>query len=180
MFSEGTRISSVSNVTEEEIEKRAVEQVDQARALVIVNYPVRDLDRLITFYKVAQQTGRQLVVSLKQAYFKSFQSKQYPNIGDVLIYQPRRGWGLIDDESFACVENEWMCTSQMDSSHSLRDYRKWERDFLVRDNIIRYKDLQKDPENYLFRSDFFELKELIDIKPEDAVYIKSSTEPFDE
>ncbi len=90
------------------------------------------------------------------------------------------GWGLIDDESFACVENEWMCTSQMDSSHSLRDYRKWERDFLVRDNIIRYKDLQKDPENYLFRSDFFELKELIDIKPEDAVYIKSSTEPFDE
>ncbi len=39
MFSEGTRISSVSNVTEEEIEKRAVEQVDQARALVIVNYP---------------------------------------------------------------------------------------------------------------------------------------------
>lgn len=181
MFSEGTRISSVSNVTEEEIEKRAVEQVDQARALVIVNYPVRDLDRLITFYKVAQQTGRQLVVSLKQAYILNlFQSKQYPNIGDVLIYQPRRGWGLIDDESFACVENEWMCTSQMDSSHSLRDYRKWERDFLVRDNIIRYKDLQKDPENYLFRSDFFELKELIDIKPEDAVYIKSSTEPFDE
>ncbi len=33
---------------------------------------------------------------------------------------------------------------------------------------------------FIFRCDFFELKELIDIKPENGIYIKSSTEPFDD
>jgi ribonuclease J len=61
-----------------------------------------------------------------------------------------------------------------------RDYRKWERDYLDWDNTINYQDLQKQPKDYIFRCDFFELKELIDIKPEDGVYIKSSTEPFED
>jgi ribonuclease J len=180
MLSEGTRIKSEHNITEDEIEERAIKQVDLARNLVIVNYPVRDLDRLITFYRVAQHTNRQLVVSLKQAYILNlFQGQGYPDVSDILIYKPRRGWGLIDNKSFACVEDEWLCTSDIDPQQSIRDYHNWEREFLERDNIIKYQELQREPESYIFRSDFFELKELIDIKPKDAVYIKSSTEPFD-
>jgi len=78
------------------------------------------------------------------------------------------------------VENEWLCASDIESSQCLRDYKKWERELLERDNVLTYQDLQKDPEEYIFRCDFFELKELIDIKPADGIYIKSSTEPFDE
>ncbi|MDD1774470.1 MAG: MBL fold metallo-hydrolase [Methanobacterium sp.] len=181
MLSEGTRIKSDTNITEADIEKRAVEEINKAKDLVIVNYPVRDLDRLVTFYNVARQTDRELVVSLKQAYILNlFSGQGYPEVKDVMVYQPRRGWGLIDDDSFACVGNEWLCTSDIDSDQSLRDYKTWERDFLDRDNTINYKFLREDPAEYLFRCDFFELKELIDVKPEDAVYIKSSTEPFDE
>lgn len=180
MLSEGTRINSENNITEDQIEERAIKQVDEARNLIIVNYPVRDLDRLLTFYNVASQTNRQLVVSLKQAYILNlFQGRGYPNMEDVLIYKPRRGWGLIDDNSFACVEDEWCCTSDIEPEQSIRDYRTWERDILDDGNIINYKDLNNNPDHYIFRSDFFELKELIDIKPVDAVYIKSSTEPFD-
>ena len=47
-------------------------------------------------------------------------------------------------------------------------------------NTINYKDLQEEPEKFIFRCDFFELKELIDIKPENGIYIRSVTEPFDE
>ncbi|MCE5214937.1 MAG: MBL fold metallo-hydrolase [Methanobacterium sp.] len=181
MLSEGTRINRTNNITEADIERKAVEEVSKSQGLVLVNYPLRDLDRLITFYNVAQKTDRKLVVSLKQAYILNlFQGQEYPDIDDVIIYKPRRGWGLIDDKSYACVEDEWLCTSDIDPLQIHRDYKKWERDFLDADNIINYRDLQEEPGEYLFRCDFFELKELIDIKPADAVYIKSSTEPFDD
>ena len=73
--------------------------VNDANGLVVVNFPVRDLDRLITFYKVAQDTDRQLVVSLKQAYILNlFSGQGYPEIDDVMIYQPRKGWGLVDED----------------------------------------------------------------------------------
>jgi ribonuclease J len=58
------------------------------------------------------------VVSLKQAYILNlFSGQGYPEIKDVLVYQPKRGWGLIDDNSYACVENEWLCTSDIDPAH---------------------------------------------------------------
>lgn len=181
MLSEGTRIKSTHNTSEEDIERSAIDEVNRSKGLVMVNYPMRDLDRMVTFYNVARQTDRELVVSLKQAYILDlFRGHEYPEIVDVMIYQPRRGWGLVDDGSFACLDDRWLCSSDLDPSQCMRDYKKWERDLLDRDNIVNYRDLQVDPENYIFRCDFFELKELIDIKPEDAVYIKSSTEPFDD
>ncbi len=48
MISEGTRIDNTSNVSED-IEKRAVNEIASCRGLVVVNYPIRDLDRLVTF-----------------------------------------------------------------------------------------------------------------------------------
>jgi ribonuclease J len=181
MISEGTRINRYENITEIDIEENAVENVSNSKGLVVVNFPVRDLDRLITFYKVAQDTDRQLVVSLKQAYILNlFTGQGYPEIEDVMIYQPRKGWGLVGNDHFACLDYEWICTPEIDSKQVMRDYKTWERDYLDWPNTINYKDLQEDPEDYIFRCDFFELKELIDIKPEKGIYIKSSTEPFDE
>ncbi|MBI4813018.1 MAG: MBL fold metallo-hydrolase [Methanobacterium sp.] len=183
MISEGTRIDSERNITEADIEERAVRVVDRCKGLVVVNYPVRDLDRLLTFYKVAEDTGRKLVVSLKQAYILNLFNEintEYPDLSDVIIYKPRKGWGLLGEDSFACVDDEWLCASDIDSSQCLRDYKKWERELLENDNVLTYHDLREDPGDYIFRCDFFELKELIDIKPENGVYIKSSTEPFDE
>lgn len=183
MISEGTRIDSEENVNEGDIEKRAVNVVNDCKGLVVVNYPVRDLDRLLTFFKVAQDTDRRLVVSLKQAYIlKLFQDtdNDYPKLSEVMIYKPRKGWGLVGDDCYACFESEWLCANDIEPSESLRDYKKWEREFLMEDNILTFKDLQEDPQDYIFRCDFFELKELIDIKPSEGIYIKSSTEPFDE
>ena len=181
MISEGTRINRYENITEQDIEENAVDKVRNSEGLVVVNFPVRDLDRLITFYKVGQDTDRKLVVSLKQAYILNlFSGQGYPEIDDVIIYQPRKGWGLVDEDRFACFGNEWICNPEIDPNQVMKDYKKWERDYLNWDNTIIYKDLQENPEDYIFRCDFFELKELIDIKPEKGIYIKSSTEPFDE
>jgi ribonuclease J len=181
LLCEGTRISSTGNTSEEEIQKKAEEVVNNFSGLVVVNYPVRDLDRLVTFYQVAKDTGRQLVVSLKQAYILDlFRGRGYPELEDVLVYQPKRGWGLVSEDTYACVDEEWLCTSDLDPELVKKDYKTWERDFLDMDNTINYRDLQENPEEYIFRCDFFELKELIDIKPQQGIYLKSMTEPFDD
>ncbi|MDD3985078.1 MAG: MBL fold metallo-hydrolase [Methanobacterium sp.] len=181
MISEGIRIDSSSTEAEEDIEIKAKTLIAGFNGLVIVNFPVRDLDRLLTFYKVAKETDRILVVNLKQAYMlKLFSGKGYPELQDVGVYIPRRGWGLISDDSFVCWDGEWLCGSQIDESQRCSDFKNWEREFIEGDNTVNYIDLQENPEKYLFRCDFFELKELIDVKPEKAIYIKSVTEPFDD
>jgi ribonuclease J len=181
LISEGTRIDSQSTETEKDIEIKAKKLIAGFDGLVIVNFPVRDLDRLLTFYNVAKDNDRTLVVNLKQAYLlKLFSGKGYPELNDVGVYLPRRGWGLIADDSFVCIDGEWLCGSEIDPSHRSSDYKNWEKEFIEGGNSVNYMDLREEPENYIFRCDSFELKELIDVKPEKAVFIKSVTEPFDE
>jgi ribonuclease J len=180
MITEGTRIDNQVTETEEDIEIKAKNLISDFKGLVIVNFPVRDLDRLLTFYKVAKDNDRTLVVNLKQAYLlKLFSGREYPELADVGVYIPRRGWGLIGDDSFVCFDGEWLCGKQIDPSHRSSDYKNWEKEFIDGGNALNYKDIHEEPEKYIFRCDFFELKELIDIKPENSLYIKSVTEPFD-
>jgi ribonuclease J len=181
LLCEGTRINSTGNTREEDIQRKAEDVVNDFRGLVVVNYPVRDLDRLVTFHQVAGNTDRQLVVSLKQAYIlELFQGRGYPELDDILVYQPKKGWGMVSEDTYACRDDEWVCTTDLDPELTQRDYKIWERQFLDQDYTINYRDLQENPDDYIFRCDFFELKELIDIKPEKGIYLKSMTEPFDE
>jgi len=181
MITEGTRIDSPSTKTEEDIEFEAKNLIADFKGLVIVNFPVRDLDRLLTFYNVAKDSERTLVVNLKQAYLlKLFSGRGYPELDDVDVYIPKRGWGLIGDGSYACIEGDWEKCLDIESALKISDYKNWEKEFVQGDNVVNYCDLRDDPSNYLFRCDSFELKELIDIKPVESIYIKSVTEPFDE
>ena len=181
LISEGTRIDNPSTETEEDIEINAKNLISNFKGLVIVNFPIRDIDRLLTFYKVARDTDRTLVVNLKQAYLlKLFSGRDYPELEDVEVYIPKRGWGLIGKDSFVCYDGEWLCSSDIDPNHKSSDYKNWEKEFIESGNAINYKDIQEEPHKYIFRCDFFELKELIDIKPVNSIYIKSVTEPFDE
>ena len=43
----------------------------KTRGLAVVDFPLRDPDRMQSFYQVAQQTDRALVINLKQAYFSN-------------------------------------------------------------------------------------------------------------
>lgn len=181
MITEGTRIDSPTSETEEDIEIRAKNLIDGFNGLVIVNFPIRDLDRLLTFYKVAKESDRTLVVNLKQAYLlKLFSGREYPELDDIGVYVPKKGWGLIGNESFVCYDGDWLCGPDIDQTHKTSDYKKWEKEFIEGGNTVNYADIKEEPYKYIFRCDFFELKELIDIKPLNAIYIKSVTEPFDE
>ena len=91
MISEDTRIDNPSTETEEDIEINAKNLISNFKELVIVNFPIRDIDCLLTFYKVAKDTDRTLVVNLKQAYLlKLFSGRDYPELEDVEVYIPKQ------------------------------------------------------------------------------------------
>jgi ribonuclease J len=181
IITEGTRIERDSNTTEEDIEKRAMDLSLSHKGLIIVNYPIRDLDRFYTFYNAAKESDRTMVVNTKEAFLlNEFAGLGYPEIDDVAVYKGRKSWGLAGGESHVCFDGEWMPSNQLDEEYVTADYRGWEKDYISWDNNITYKDLQENPGDYMFQCDFFEFKELIDIKPENAIYIKSKTEPFND
>ncbi|MDR3291115.1 MAG: hypothetical protein LBT10_03100 [Methanobrevibacter sp.] len=103
---------------------------------------------------------------------KSIEKDKYPNLKDssLTVYFPRKKQGLISAEHYVCYEGDWKVID-FDDEEVKKEYEIWEREFLKEDNVITYKDLKEDGEKYIFRCDFFELKELIDIKPGNGMYI---------
>jgi len=188
MLCEGTRINETSIGTEEDIEDKATKLIIDHKGLAIVNYPIRDLDRLITFYNVAKNTDRVLVINSKQAYMlkllaeeKVGEKNKYPNLKDpqIAVYFPRKKQGLISGEHYVCFDGDWKILDS-DDEEVKKDYETWEREFLEEEDLITYKELKENPHKYLFRCDFFELNQLIDINPQNGLYIHSLTEPFNE
>ncbi|HXG73658.1 MAG TPA: MBL fold metallo-hydrolase [Candidatus Nitrosotenuis sp.] len=175
---EGTRIEHSSSPTEFDVEKDIKDVVNSTESLVVVSYPTRDLDRLLSFYLAAKQTNRTLVIDLKQAYLlKLFdQSKRYkgmypsPSDPSISVYVPRKSWGLIDKDSKYWTEKQ-----------ILNDYDVWEREFIGKSNSVDYRDVSSRQREYMFYCSDFKLQELIDVRPkEGSSYIRSSTEPFDD
>ena len=76
----------------EDVLNRATKVVSNCKKLVLVNFPIRDTDRLKTFYDVAVKNDRKLVVSLKQAYLlKLLEGKvDVPSVDDknIRIFVP--------------------------------------------------------------------------------------------
>ena len=92
--------------TEFDVEQGSTKIINDTEQLVICGYPIRDLDRLMSFYLAAKNTNRFLVIDLKQAYLlKLFAgsanfSNMYPRPDDahIKIFLPRGSWGLIDKD----------------------------------------------------------------------------------
>jgi ribonuclease J len=169
MISEGTRIDSDKTETEKDVYDEVNSFSKNSKSLVIANYPVRDTDRMTTFFNAAKDNGRRLIVSMRQAYLlKVFgeSAQDAPKLEDVSIYIPRKTWGLI--------------TEEVDHNLALDDYEEWEQEFIGMPNALTCDDINQNQDKYIWRCDFFELKEFLDVKPDpSSKFIWSATEPFD-
>jgi ribonuclease J len=178
MLCEGTRVAETSSTTEYDVESQVSEIIKNTKNLVVCGYPVRDLDRLLSFYLAAKKTGRYLVVDMKQAYLlKLFDSSttlkgQYPSPRDpnLKIYIPKGSWGLLDKD-----------LEKFSQRQLVMDYDGWQQEFLDYPNVVDYRDVLKNQKDFVFYCSDYKLQELIDVKPkEGSSYIRSLTEPFDE
>jgi ribonuclease J len=168
---EGTRVDETSSRKESEVEDEICDISSKANGLSVCNWPIRDTDRMLSFLNAAKKLDKKLAISLKQAYLLEQLSlcadTIAPRIDDdnIELYANRKSWGVIGDTNWCQkMQNE--------------DYDTWERAYL--DRAICHKDLRDNQKDYLLFCGNFDLKELIDIKPEEgSVYIKSVCEPFD-
>lgn len=177
LLCEGTRIDKKSSLTEFDVEEKVKDIVNDTKELVICGYPIRDLDRLQSFYLAAKATGRDLVIEPKQAYLLNLFNASpnlkglYPSATDkhIKIYMPKGEWGLVDKDISIYTKK------LLDE-----DYKVWAREFLDYENKVDYHDVSNKQSELMFTLSDFKLQELIDIKPsEGSSYVRSLTEPFD-
>ena len=172
VISEGTNIGEPITFGELDLQQALFPLVESVTGLVIVNFPVRDLDRMRSFIEVAKQTDRMLVVSMRQAYTLRILAENgvsnIPRVEEIGIFIPKKGWGILNDVNYP-IEIQ------------MQDYQSWENEYIEHDNSVTAADLSENPDKYIFRCDFSELKYLFDIQPpEGSIYVRSVTEPVDE
>jgi len=167
---EGTRIDEESSMKEKDVEDEISMILSKSEGLNVCNFPVRDTDRMMSFFNSAKKSDKILTISLKQAYLisllKDCEDATVPDLKDknIEMYAMRKSWGLIG--------SDW------DKKIIGEDYDSWERDYLK--NTICHKEIKENQKDYMFFCTNFDLKELIDLKPKHgSVYIKSVCEPFD-
>jgi len=179
VITEGTRVTQESGTKESDVYAKARTLIGDTNGLVVTTFPIRDLTRLTTFHRIAQVTGRKLVIGFTQGFlldqFAKY-SNRYPDCNDpnLCFFAERKTWGIAGRDDYPC-NIPGLCFPENIIN---QDYDTWEREYLHRENTVNHIDLQDQSEYILFCS-YFQLNELIDIKPVDgSKYLRSITEPF--
>lgn len=154
---EGTNVVEAKPSSEEEVRQKSLEVVKKARNIVLVNFSLADIDRLRTFYQVAEESGRELAISMKQAYLLKLLEKEKDfdlNLKDFLIFQREK-----------------------------KQYSAWEDELIKNKNctIIDSREIGKKQDEIILVASFYDMNEMVELKPEaGSVYILSQSEPFNE
>lgn len=165
LICEGTRIDSNNIDSEKDVQQQIGSIISEAKGLVFVEHPIRDIDRVNSLFKASKANERTFAVPPKLAHLIEALEKDCPfTLDDVEILVPPKGWGLITKEDI----NPELIT---------KDY-KWENEIISKHDYITFKDLIKSPEKYVVSMSMWEVGQLVDIQPENAIWIKSSCEPF--
>jgi ribonuclease J len=160
LICEGTRVSPVEkrkHFTEEGVWRLADRIIKGTDKLVLTCFYGRDVDRMKTYYDLAQNNGRKFVVSTKTAHLL------HTLAGDPGIEVP----DPLEDDHLLVYRRE------------MRRYNPWERDFL--DDAVDARYVHDRQGQLILHLDFTQFAELIDIDPDPgAEFIHSMSEPFEE
>ncbi|MEE9202119.1 MAG: MBL fold metallo-hydrolase RNA specificity domain-containing protein [Dehalococcoidia bacterium] len=147
-------------VTEEKVGENALRAATGARGLIIADFAPRDIERLLTFHRVARETGRHLVVLPRDAYL----------LEATALLEPRV-LPLSGDDTFRIYEE------------ARSDADRWQRGIFNRyqGHMVSAEEVRGHQSEYMLCFSFFDLNELPSIMPQaGSVYIYSSSEPHDE
>jgi len=166
LISEGTRITDIAKEeSEDKVYRDSNKVVSETDRLVFADFNFKDVDRFNTFYKIAQENDRKLVVKMNDAYFLKYLSKDshlnVPDIDDehIIIYVPKRGSGQYADS----------------------DYKGKDRDLVDLHNAWTAEQIAAKESKVLCAIGFYSFTALIDMKPKSgARYIHSASEPYSE
>jgi len=160
LICEGTRVGRAhdSDVTEDEVMRNCLAAVEGSGKLTVADFSARNFERLDMFIEIAERTGRRLVITAKDAYLinaiECADGSHRLDSGAIGIYH-----------EMSPAERKW-------ESEVVKP--KWGGAYVAYDCISRA------PGDYILCFSLFDMKHLLDIKPEGGSYIYSSSEAFSE
>ena len=152
---EGTRLTGENIFDSEDfVYDFCYRAVDMAEGLVIADFTSRNLERLELFKKVATDTGRELIITVKDAY---------------LLYVLE----LVDGIDYLHDVNVYQ--------RFMTKPPYWEEEILRKKRDPQYitpKEINATPDNYIICFSSYNIENFLDIIPKKGIYIYSSTGVF--
>lgn len=191
MLSEGTRIDSEASDNEGDVEKNVHELTKEAPSLVVSEFAWKDTTRFDTIQRVAEATGRTLLIDPRLAYLlhalqghPGFPSKRMEDYANVRTYL-RRKKSLTDVRGdYDGYERGYepnLTTAKLDAAEKAGDAALVDRATAHLRNGVRAKDIVKNPEKYIVHLSFWRMNELFDLAPpKGARWIRCATEPYND
>lgn len=159
LICEATHPESEWFMSEDAVYENARIAIELSRQLVIADFSLTNIERLLTFYRIAKDTARTLVITFKDAYLLEELSKVIPDIPNPLVSSNLRVYG----------PNKVNLAS-------------WERVLAERyvGKIIQSGEIQRSTADFILCFGYYDLPNLVDINPGNGHFIRSSSEPFHE
>jgi len=152
---EGTKAGDEGSVSEREVFMNCLKAVENARGLVIADFSPRNFERLEMFGEIARRTGRELAVTAKDAYtLKALECADgIDRMKDCRVY--------------------FELKAQRDA---------WENQVLelYSEKRVDPAEIRKNSECFILCFSYYDMKHLLDIRPESGTYIYSSSEAYSE
>jgi len=166
MITEGTRIDKKrTNESEQKIYHDSKQKIKQNKTLSVVDFNFKDVDRFTTFFRIAKDLGKILVINFKHACFL----EQY-------CHDKKLNVPSVNDPHLALLKPKRLTGTYIDEDYTDAYIRKR----LHYKNIITAADIAKNPSRYIVVLNFWYFSDLIDFKPTHGLYIHSLSEPFNE
>lgn len=160
LITEGTQLTRQNEccTTEQGCKTKCTEEIDGAgEKLVIADFSPKNVERLVAFAKIAEDTHRRLVILPKDAYLLYCLHITEDNIPmpseTLLIYDEPKGTEA-----------------------------KWEQWIYATygDYLVKASEIASSVGEYILAFSLLDMNALIDIKPTGGLYVYSSSEPFSE
>ena len=152
---EGTRASREDiDESEEKVHETCFEIVQDAKGLVVADFSARNFERLEIFEKIGNKVNREIVIPAKQ----------------VFLLKALEQVDAVDRTSSIKIFDAYKTSTS-----------SWEKNFLKNQlEYIEPHNIATSPEKYILCFSLYEIKHLLDIKPQNGTYIYSSSEAFQE
>jgi ribonuclease J len=133
--------------------------VEGEERLLVADFGPRNIERLQAFLRVAEHVGRTLVVLAKDAYLLDAMNRIDPSIPTVRSHPALRIYRDLKSKS-----------------------QSWEKKLReeYRDRFVTPQEVKESQDTFILSFSFWDVKNLIDIRPAGGKYIYSSSEAYTE
>lgn len=148
-----------SPTTEDEVRKNCQAAIDRFSGKVVVaDFAPRNVERLLTFLRIAHDSKRRLVILPKDAYLLHAMHQAEPSIpvpgGDLLIYRPP---AVRPDLWVRAILGQ-----------------------LYPSAVVGLKEIRRAPGDFILSFSYWDMMHLLDVAPQGGAYLYSNSEAFTE